>query len=260
MRRASGWAAGPLAVAVLLGLVACGPAGGLAPAPVPEPSSPSPTTATSPATTSEPATPAPTETPTPTPTQTPTPTPTPQAARTPPTTPPLPVLSPAGTPVPVVGAELAEGERYDYLIPCAPAVPMWFDAGDGRFSHDSTDRMIPCDQGLAAAISVSVGREMSLLTAFEQDIGAPTAFRVVTGAGFDEATAAEVAAQTGAQMVDIELACAGGDGELIEVGDRYAYCTEPWGSAVIPDVAVSDALTQVGVGFGYSRELFFRAS
>ena len=159
----------------------------------------------------------------------------------------------------VVGAELVEGERYDYLIPCAPSVPMWFDAGDGQYSYDSTDRMIPCDEGQVAAISISVGPEMSLLTVFEQDIGAPTAFRVVTGAGFDAATAAEVAAQTGAQMVDIELACAGGDGELIEVGDRDAYCTEPWGSVVLPDVAVSDALTQVGVGFGYSRELFFRA-
>ena len=258
MRRASGWAAGPLAIAVLLGLVACGPAGGLAPAPEPEPSSTSATTTTTPATTSAPADATPTPTATPAPTATPTPTP--QAARTPPTTPPLPVLSPAGTPVAVVGAELVEGERYDYLIPCVPSVPMWFDAGDGRYSYDSTDRLIPCDHGLVAAISVSVGHEMSLLTVFEQDIGAPTAFRVITGAGFDEATAAEVAAQTGAQLVDIELACAGGDGELIELGDRYAYCTEPWGFAVIPDATLSDALTQVGVGFGYSRELFFRAS
>lgn len=249
MRRRSRAAAVLALAAVVLGATACGPAGGLAP------------TASPTASTTEPMT---TPTPTPTPTSAaaePTPTPAapvspPAAPRTPPDVPPLPEPSIEATEVPASGPEPVLGARYDYLIPCDPRIPMWFDDGDGRRSWQSNDRGIECEEGQVAVIAMSVRvEEARLLTLYEDDIGMPSVFRTPTLTGFGADAIAAVAEQSGLQEVDIEIWCQTEFVGYVNVGGRYAHCPDTYGSVRLTDVPLADALASVGIGSPDERQM-----
>ncbi|WP_343920024.1 hypothetical protein [Agrococcus citreus] len=258
IRRRSRAAAVLVLAAVVLGATACGPAGELAPTPPPS-AAPTPTA-------TEPTTPSPTPTPTSTPTVEPTPTPAdpvspPAAPRTPPGVPPLPEPSIEATEVPAAGPEPVLGARYDYLIPCDPRIPMWFDDGDGRRSWQSNDRGIECEEGQVAVIAMSVRfEEARLLTLYEDDIGMPSVFRAPTLTGFGADAIAAVAEQSGLQEVDIEIWCQTEFVGYVNVGGRYAYCPDTYGSVRLTDVPLADALASVGIGSPDERQMALYAS
>ncbi len=149
------------------------------------------------------------------------------------------------------------GSRYDYLVTCDPRTPVWLDDGDGQYSWGSTDRMIECEEEQAAVIAMSVRfEEARLLTIYEADIGMPVAFRTLTRTGFDDAAIAAVAAQTGAQEVDIELSCYQDYVGYIQVGDRFANCMESYDTVRLTDAPLADALTSLEIGPTFERQLF----
>lgn len=259
IRRRSRVATSLALAAVVLSVTACGPAGGLAPTLTP---TSAPTLEPSPSGTASASVPTPSATATPTPPPTPAaPVVPPAAPRTPPTVPPLPVPAIEATEVPAVGPEPAYGSRYDYLIPCDPRIPMWFDDGDAQLSWESTDRPIECEEGQLAVIAMGVRfEEARLLTLYEDDVGMPLAYRTPTLSGFGDDAVASLSEQSGALEVDLEISCFSDPVGYIEVGDRYASCSAAYTGVRLDDVPLADALASVGIASPLERTVMLYPS
>lgn len=252
MLRRSTRAALPALIAALIGLTACGPAGGLAPTLVPTP------TVTTPAPTTPRATePGPSATPT-TPSE-PASVPTAAPSRTPPPIPPLPAPSLDATEVPAAGPAPAPGSRLDYLVTCEPSVPMWLDDGDGSRSWSSTERVVECEEGDAALLITRVRFEESrLLTHYEEDIGVPPVFRTPSGEAFGPDAIAAVRGAAGSDLVDARVPC----GEMwmgrAVAGERSIACVHGYTSVQLDELQVAVALTTLELVPGFEGVIRLR--